>query len=136
MMLRNLLVTTVVLGAGLTALGTRPAKADDTMVYELRTYTAAPGKMADLQKRFRDHTVQLFEKHGMKNIGYWVSVKEPDKLIYILAHKSRAAADQSWKEFRRDPEWVKFRAESEKNGSLTTSVVSVYMTPTDFSPLK
>ncbi|HXY37900.1 MAG TPA: NIPSNAP family protein [Planctomycetaceae bacterium] len=136
MTLRNMLVSAIVLGAGLPAGGTNHAKADDTTVYELRTYTAAPGKMADLQKRFRDHTMQIFEKHGMKNVGYWVSVKQPDTLIYILAHKSRAAADKSWAEFRADPEWKRVRDESQKDGSLTTKVVSVYMTPTDFSPLK
>jgi NIPSNAP len=136
MTLRNLLLTAIVLGAGLPASGTQPAKADDTMVYELRTYTAAPGKMEALQKRFRDHTVQIFEKHGMKNVGYWVPEKHPDTLVYILAHKSHEAASKSWKEFRDDPEWKRVRHESEKDGSLTTKVVSVYMTPTDFSPMK
>jgi hypothetical protein len=136
MTLRNLLVTAMVVGAGLPASGIDRAKADDTAVYELRTYTAAPGKMAELQKRFRDHTMQIFDKHGMKSVGYWVSEKQPDTLIYILAHKSREAADKSWKEFRKDPEWILVFAESQKNGSLTSKVVSVYMTPTDFSPLK
>src|SRR5579862_7742147 len=113
MTLRNLLVTAIVLGAGLPASGIQPAKADDTMIYELRTYTAAPGKMEALQKRFRDHTVQIFEKHGMKNVGYWVSEKQPDTLIYILAHKSREAASKSWKEFRDDPEWQHVYKESQ-----------------------
>jgi hypothetical protein len=136
MTLRNLLVTAMVVGAGLPGSGAFQAKADDTTVYELRTYTAAPGKMAELQKRFRDHTMQIFEKHGMKNIGYWVAADKPDTLIYILAHKSRQEADKSWKAFRRDPEWLRVFAESQKNGSLTKKVESVYMTPTDFSPLK
>jgi len=136
MTLRNLLVTAMVLGAGL-PVGTHQVKADDTTVYELRTYTAAPGKMAELQKRFRDHTIQIFEKHGMKNIGYWVPTDEPDTLIYILAHKSREAANKSWAEFMADPEWQRVRKESEKNGSLLTKrPARVYMTPTDFSPLK
>ena len=136
MTLRNLLVTAMVVGTGLTAGGVSQAKADDTTVYELRTYAAAPGKMAELQKRFRDHTMQIFEKHGMKNIGYWVAADKPDTLIYILAHKSRQEADKSWKAFRRDPEWLRVFAESQKNGSLTTKVERVYMNPTDFSPLK
>jgi hypothetical protein len=136
MTLRNLLVTAMVVGAGLPGSGAFQAKADDTTVYELRTYTAAPGKMPELQKRFRDHTMQIFEKHGMKSVGYWVSDKDPDVLIYILAHKSREAAAKSWKEFRDDPEWKRVFAESQKNGSLTKKVLSVYMTPTDFSPLK
>ena len=136
MTLRNLIVTAMVVGAGLPGSGAFQAKADDTMVYELRTYTAAPGKMPELQKRFRDHTTQIFEKHGMKSVGYWVSEKQPDVLIYILVHKNREAADKSWKAFRRDPEWLRVFAESQKNGSLTKKVESVYMTPTDFSPLK
>jgi hypothetical protein len=136
MTLRNLFVTAMVLGTGLSANGVQQAKADDTMVYELRTYTAAPGKMSELQKRFRDHTTQLFEKHGMKNIGYWVSEKQPDLLIYVIAHKSREAANKSWAAFRKDPEWLRVYAESQKNGPLTKEVKSVYMTPTDFSPLK
>jgi hypothetical protein len=136
MTLRNLLLTTMVLGAGLPGVAINQAKADDTAVYELRTYTAAPGKMPELQKRFRDHTIQIFEKHGMKSVGYWVSDKQPDVLIYILAHKSREAASKSWKEFRADPEWQHVYKESQKNGSLTKKVESVYMSPTDFSPLK
>ncbi|HEV3300401.1 MAG TPA: NIPSNAP family protein [Planctomycetaceae bacterium] len=136
MTLRNLIVTAMVLGAGLPVGGAHQVKADDTTVYELRTYMAAPGKMAELQKRFRDHTTQIFEKHGMKSVGYWVSEKQPDVLIYILVHKNREAADKSWKAFRRDPEWLRVFAESQKNGSLTKKVESVYMTPTDFSPLK
>jgi hypothetical protein len=137
MTLRNLIVTAMVVGAGLPGSGASQAKADDTMVYELRTYTAAPGKMPELQKRFRDHTTQIFEKHGMKNIGYWVPADKPDTLIYILAHKTREAANKSWAEFMADPEWQRVRKESEKNGSLLTKRPErVYMTPTDFSPLK
>src|ERR1700689_5344650 len=107
MTLRNLLVTAMVLGAGLPVAGTHQAKADDTTVYELRTYTAAPGKMAELQTRFRDHTIQIFEKHGMKSIGYWVPVDKPDTLVYLLVHKSRKDADKSWRAFMTDPEWLK-----------------------------
>jgi hypothetical protein len=136
MTLRNLLVSAMVLGAGLPVTGMHQAKADDTMVYELRTYTASPGKMAELQARFRDHTIQIFEKHGIKSIGYWVSEKDPDKLIYLVVHKSRKDASKNWSAFMTDPEWRHVFAESQKNGSLTKKVESVYMTPTDFSPLK
>jgi hypothetical protein len=136
MTLRNLFVTAMVVGTGLSANGVQPARADDTMVYELRTYTAAPGKMPELQKRFRDHTTQLFEKHGMKNIGYWVPTDKPETLVYIVAHKSREAANKSWAAFMADPEWRSVYKESQKNGSLTTKVERVYMNPTDFSPLK
>jgi hypothetical protein len=115
-----------------------------TRVFELRIYTPAPGKMAALQARFRDHTVKLFEKHGIKNIGYWVTtdpqmtegkLDEP-KLIYLLAHKSRDAAKESYKAFGSDPEWNAARTESEKDGRLAAKVESIYLAPTDFSAIK
>jgi heme-degrading monooxygenase HmoA len=135
MTLRNLLVTAMVVGTGLSTMGTPHAQAED-MVYELRTYSAVPGKLPDLEKRFRDHTMQIFEKHGIKNIGYWIPTDKPDTLIYIIAHKSRSAAAASWKAFHADPEWKQVQRESEKNGKLVTHVDSVYMTPTDYSPMK
>ena len=110
----------------------------DAAVYELRTYTATPGKMANLQARFRDHAVALFKKHHMSVVGFWVPTESPETLVYVLSFPDKAAADASWTAFRADPVWVKARAESEKNagGSLTTKVESVFMGPTDFSPLK
>jgi NIPSNAP protein len=135
MTLRNLLVSAMVLGAGLSSGEILSAKADD-MVYELRTYTASPGKMPELQKRFRDHTIRIFEKHGIKSIGYWVPEKQPDTLIYLVVHKSRKDANKNWAGFATDPEWQHVYRESQKNGSLTTKVERVYMSPTDFSALK
>ena len=112
----------------------------DTRIFELRTYTAARGKLDALNARFRDHTNRLFEKHGMTIIGFWMPAKQKEgeeKLIYILAYPSKAAADKSWKGFREDPEWQKVRAESEKDGKLLAKPPeSVYMNPTDYSPLK
>ena len=108
-------------------------------VYELRTYTSGPGKLNDLQARFRDHTVRLFERHGMKNIGYWVPTDAPlsdNTLIYVLEYDSRDAAKASWDAFRADPDWVEARAASERNGRLAINVESVYMTATDYSPIK
>jgi hypothetical protein len=108
-------------------------------VFEIRTYTAEPGKLPDLLKRFREHTCQLFEKHGMTNIGYWVPTDEPrsqNTLIYILSHNSREAAKQSWKDFQADPDWVKVKDASEANGKIVTKVESVFAEPTDFSALK
>jgi hypothetical protein len=108
--------------------------------YELRTYTAAEGKLDALLARFRDHTTALFAKHGMGQLGYWVPTEKKDgaggKLVYILAHKSPEAAQATFSAFRADPEWVKAKADSEKNGSLTApnGVQSVLMKPTDFSP--
>jgi len=112
----------------------------DTRVFELRTYTAAPGKMDALNARFRNHTNRLFVKHGMTIIGFWMPAKQKEgeeKLIYILAYPSKEAADKSWKAFRDDPEWKKVVAESEKDGKLLAKPPeSVYMNPTDYSPLK
>jgi hypothetical protein len=110
-------------------------------VFEIRTYTAPPGKLDALNARFRDHTVKLFDKHGMKSIGYWVPQDAPLKdntLIYVLAHESREAAAKSWAAFRSDPDWVKAKAESEKGGPLTIQggVTSVFADPTDFSAIK
>lgn len=108
-------------------------------VFELRTYTTPPGKLEALKSRFRDHTVEIFDKHGMTSIGYFVPMDAPAKdntLIYVLAHSSREAAAKSWAEFRADPDWVKAKAESEKDGPLTTKVESVFMTPADFSKIK
>jgi hypothetical protein len=111
-------------------------------VFELRTYRAAPGKLEALLARFRDHTTTLFAKHGMAQFGYWVPTEQKDgageTLIYILEHQSREAANDSFKAFRADPEWIKVKADSEVNGSLTVKdgVQSLLMSPTDFSPAK
>ena len=108
-------------------------------IYELRTYTCEPGKLDALKARFRDHTVRIFNKHGMESVGYWVP-QDPERssntLIYILAHPSREAADKNWKEFNDDPEWKKVQAESEANGKIVQKVERVWMDPTEFSKLK
>ena len=108
----------------------------ENRIFELRTYTAVDGKLENVVARFRDHTVRLFEKHGMENIGYWVAKDTPNTLIYIVAHKSRDAAKASWDAFRLDPEWVKARTASEANGKIVDKVVTVFMEPVDFSKLK
>jgi hypothetical protein len=108
-----------------------------TRCFELRTYTAASGKMDALLARFRDHTVTLFKKHGMTQIGYWTRTGEgANQLIYILAHPSKDAAAESWKNFRADPAWAEAKKTSEVNGSLTDKVESVFMAPLDFSAIK
>ena len=113
----------------------------DTRVFEIRTYTTPPGKLDALNARFRNHTLKFFERHGMTNVGYWTPVDPPlsdNTLIYVLAHKDREAAKKSWDAFRKDPDWIKARADSEAQagGSLTTKVESVFLTPTDYSRLK
>ena len=108
-------------------------------VFELRTYTAPEGKLPDLNARFRNHTMRIFQKHGMTNVGYWVPQDAPAKdntLIYIISHASREAAKKSWADFGADPEWKKVSAESQVNGRIVTSVVSVFMDATDYSQIK
>ena len=111
----------------------------DNRVFEIRTYYTHPGKLDALNARFRNHTVKFFERHGMTNIGYWVPTDPPaseNTLIYVLAHKDRDAAKKSWDAFRKDPDWLKVRTESEAQGPINTKVESVFLTPTDYSPLK
>jgi len=108
-----------------------------TGVYELRVYHAAAGKLGDLQSRFREHTIKLFDRHGMKSVAYWTPLDEPDKnntLIYILQHPSREAAAANWKSFQDDPEWKGVKEKSEVNGKLVEKVDSTFLALTDFSP--
>jgi hypothetical protein len=117
----------------------KPEKKGDTRVFEMRTYYAAPGKMKDLHARFRDHTCKLFKKHGMEIVGFWVPTdpKEAEiKLVYILAFPSREAATKSWSAFQADPDWKEAKEASEKNGKLVDKVESVFLNPTDYSPIK
>lgn len=107
--------------------------------FELRTYTASPDKLPNLLTRFRDHTLKLFDKQGMTNVAYWVTQEKDggqSKLVYILAHPSETEGKAHFDNFRKDPVWIKAKEESEKNGALTTKVESVYMRPTDYSPIK
>ena len=108
-------------------------------VFEMRTYTTNEGKLEALHARFRNHTTRLFEKHGMTNVGYWKPLDEPlskNTLIYIVSHSDREAAKKTWVEFRKDPEWVKVKQESEVNGVLTAKVDSIYLEATDYSKIK
>ena len=118
--------------------------ADAPRTFELRTYKASEKNLPNLLARFRNHTCKLFEKHGVTNIAYWTPTDPKqgadDTLIYIVAHKSKEAGAESFKNFRADPDWVKVKADSEQaaSGSLTIKdgVKSVLMQPTDFSPMK
>jgi hypothetical protein len=106
-------------------------------VYELRIYHAAAGRLDDLVRRFREHTLALFERHGMKTVAFWLPTDEPQKgamLVYILRHASRQAAEANWKSFRDDVEWNRVKTESEAKGPLVDKVDSTYLALTDFSP--
>ena len=118
---------------------TRATHAQSNRVFELRTYTCPEGKLPDLEKRFRDHTIEIFNRHHMTSIGYWIPQDAPrstNTLIYILAHPSRDAAKENWTAFRNDPEWQKVQAASEANGKIVSKVESVFMDPADFSAMK
>ena len=107
-------------------------------VFELRVYKTAEGKLGKLDARFRDHTMRLFGRHGIENVAYWHPTDEPDSkdtLIYIIKHKSDAAAKVSWKAFREDPEWGKVAKESGV-GSLAKRPDVIYMKPTDYSAIR
>lgn len=104
-------------------------------VYELRTYYASEGNLENLLTRFRDHTVDLFEKHNIKNIGYWVPVENDENvLIYLLGYDSRDNREVSWASFREDAEWIEAKEASEVNGRLVDSVKNIFLKPARLSP--
>jgi hypothetical protein len=109
-------------------------------VFELRTYYTNPGKLGALHDRFRNHTNRIFKKHGIEIVGFWTPQDDKDgkggKLVYLIAFPSRDAAKKAWEAFRNDPEWLKAKADSEKDGVLVAKVDSVYLDPTEYSPIK
>ncbi len=121
-----------------TGLASTLRAADGGPVFELRTYTATPGNLDKLLTRFRDHTLRIFEKHGMQNLGYAVPLDAKDgageKLVYLLAHKSREAAKESWKSFGADPEWKDVSAKSQVGGKIVAKVESVFLSVANFNP--
>lgn len=146
LVLSGLIVTGLLLGATLLHdYGfSRPARAESEssetaaesqMIYELRTYTTVPGRLPALHARFQNHTMALFEKHGMKNVIYWTPSDKPDTLVYVLAHASEEAARRSFAAFREDPEWKKARDESERDGPIVQKVDSQFLVPTPYSPI-
>ena len=118
--------------------GASVAQESTSRVYELRTYTVLPGRLPALHKRFAEHTLKLFEKHGMRNETYWVptdSARKDNTLIYVVSHASQDAADKSWKGFAADPEWIKVRNASEADGTiLAKSPERLFMKRTGYSP--
>jgi len=117
--------------------GNAAATPGGATVYELRVYHPSEGKLPELLARFRDHTMKIFEKHGIKNVAYWTATDTPLKgtlLVYMLAHPSREAADANWKAFREDPEWIAVKEKSEANGKLVDKIESTFLSLTDFSP--
>jgi hypothetical protein len=117
-----------------------PSLKSSGRLLELRTYYANPGKLEDIHKRFRDHTMRIFAKHGMTVVGFWGPVYKKDgsenRLTYLLSFKDRAERDAKWREFGSDPEWQKVSKESEANGKLLEKIDSVFLYDTDYAPAK
>ena len=119
----------------------RTLEAQQSQIYELRTYTTAEGRLPALLNRFGEMgEVELFHKQGMRSVGYWVPNEESglseNTMIYMLSHDSREAARQSWAGFGEDPDWVTMQEESVRDGPIVTGVESVFLDPTDFSPAR
>jgi len=108
------------------------------MIYEIRIYECFAGKLENLNARFRNHTLKLFEKHGITNIGYWINDVGPSNntLTYLLSYPSHDARVESWKNFRNDPEWEKVVEDSHRDGIIVKNVHNQLLNPTDYSPLK
>jgi hypothetical protein len=108
------------------------------MIYEERIYTIMPGKMADIERRFADHTLKLFEKHGIKVVGFWKTIlgRQNFELVYILQYKDLNERMDKWEAFTKDPEWIKARNESETHGPLVAQVENKILSPLPFSQLK
>lgn len=132
----SLLSLLICVGAGLFAVSSAQ---EDGKVYELRIYTATPGNLDNLQARFRDHTIRIFNNHGMKIVGFWTPTSEEEAdntLIYVLEHASQEAANASWQAFGQDPEWKSVSDASNANGPILAGVERRYMKATDYSPLQ
>jgi hypothetical protein len=141
------LATTIllVLAAGATGFALRAADPNkgarkaDPRIFELRTYTVPEGKMDALHTRFRDITCKYFEKHGMTVVGFWNPTDPKEvktKLVYLLAHPNKEAAEKNWKALSQDAEFRTAFAATEKDGKLVDKVESVFLNPADYSPLK
>ena len=138
--MRTIFVVLVAVSAGLSGgLLISDAAQNSEKVYELRIYTATPGNLENLHARFRDHTIRIFEKHGMGVVGFWSPTAEDERdsqLIYVLEHSSRQAADEAWSAFGADPEWREVSASSNANGQILANVERHYMVATDYSPMQ
>jgi hypothetical protein len=128
-----------VLAAGCAAGAPARNAAGKPRYFEMRAYTANPGKMEALHQRFRDHANRLLARHGMEVLGHW-TVESGEgagtTLIFILAYPSKEARERAWESFKADPDWQKAKAESEKDGVLVGKVVQTFMVPTDYSRIQ
>jgi hypothetical protein len=131
------LIVGLLLGAGFAQL--RAAEPATARVFEIRTYHCFPGRLDALHKRFREHTMKMFEKHGMTKVAYWTFQDSPAKentLIYVISHASREQAKANWAAFIADPEWKKIAEDSQKDGKIVEKIESVFVDATDYSPMR
>ena len=140
MSMKSVLLVALGLALGTSLSWVRAADATPpARVFEIRTYHCLPGRLEALNKRFREHTMKIFEKHGMTNVAYWTPQDSPGKdntLVYVISHPSREAAKKNWADFSADPEWQKIAADSQKDGKIVEKVESVFVDATDYSPLR
>jgi hypothetical protein len=108
------------------------------MIYELRIYTCLPNRLPALLRRFKDHTLNIWERHGIKQAGFWTTVigESNNQLIYMLAWESMADRETKWGKFMADPAWQEARAASEKDAPILANVASQFLAPTSFSSVK
>ena len=108
------------------------------MIYELRIYHCLPGRLPKLLDRFKNHTLRIWEKHGIRQAGFWTTLigESNMTLTYMLAWNSLAEREQKWTAFVSDPEWAAAKGESEKDGQIVANIVSSLLEPTAFSSVK
>ena len=107
------------------------------MIYEYRVYQIVPGKMPDINARFANHTMKLFEKHGIRVVGFWqTAIGNNDELTYMCEFDDLSHRTKAWAAFQADPEWIEARAKSEENGPLVARVINTILTPTPYSPIQ
>jgi len=136
-LMKSLGITAMMPMLAVTEVAAQDGEVSAETVYELRIYHLNEGKQPLILDRFRTKETKLFERHGMHGVAYWIPTDEPlagRTIVYMLRHKSRDAANESWKAFRADPEWVSLKAESEKDGVFVKQADSTFLKLTDFSP--
>ena len=107
------------------------------MIHELRIYEAIPGRLPDLNNRFQTITLNLWEKHGIRQVAFWTAdIGTSNELVYLLEWESLAERDQKWSAFQSDPEWIEKRAQTEANGPIVARVRNSILRPTPYSKMQ
>ena len=108
------------------------------MIYEMRVYRCVPGRLPALLKRFDTITLKLWEKHGIKQAGFFTTLigQSNQELTYFLAWDTLADRDKKWTAFQGDPDWISARAQTEADGQIVDNITSQLLTPTAFSAVK